>query len=262
MRMTGPLETLLTDAGQCPILRRIGVIGDSLSSGEHESLLGGVIGWHDYYEYSWGQFMARACGSTVYNFSCGGLMARDFLLRMREPLFNIYDPQKRCQAYIIALGVNEILHNLRGEMDMGAVADIHPDRPEDNAPTFCGYMGRILSCLKEIEPKCRVFLVTMPKGIVPQLQPLEKLHAELIREMAKLFDFTYVIDLYEHGPVQDEEFRRVYYVSDHLNAMGYLITARMMMTYIDHVIREHYEDFAQIAFVGREKDLHNEKYKW
>lgn len=47
------------------------LIGDSLSSGEHESLIAGQIGWHDDYEYSWGQFMARACGSKVYNFSCG-----------------------------------------------------------------------------------------------------------------------------------------------------------------------------------------------
>ena len=52
MRMTGPLANLLHDGGMCPIFRRIGVIGDSLSSGEHESLMDGQIGWHDYYEYS------------------------------------------------------------------------------------------------------------------------------------------------------------------------------------------------------------------
>ena len=262
MQMTGPLENLLSDAGMCPIFRRIGVIGDSLSSGEHESLIDGQIGWHDYYEYSWGQFMARACGSTVYNFSCGGLMARDFLLRIREPRFNIWDPQQRCQAYIIALGVNEILHNLRGEMYMGTVSDIHPDAPEKNAATFCGYMGRILSALKVIKPKCRIFLMTMPRGIAEPLQPLEKLHAQLIREMAKLFDFTYVIDFYEHACVYDEEFRRVYYVGDHLNAMGYLLTAKMTMTYIDHIIRENPADFAQVGFIGREQDMHHEKYVW
>lgn len=48
-----PLETLVNNGGYTAIFRRIGVVGDSLSSGEFESLdENGIKGYHDYFEYS------------------------------------------------------------------------------------------------------------------------------------------------------------------------------------------------------------------
>ena len=71
-----PLENLKYDGGFCGIFRKIGCVGDSLSSGEMESLNDkDEKGYHDYYEYSWGQYIARNIGSTVYNFSKGGMTA-------------------------------------------------------------------------------------------------------------------------------------------------------------------------------------------
>ena len=65
-----PLDRIVTDGGFCGIFRTIGCIGDSLSSGEFESLnADGTKGYHDFYDYSWGQYIGRACGSKVYNFS-------------------------------------------------------------------------------------------------------------------------------------------------------------------------------------------------
>ena len=59
-----PLERLLPDGGFCGIFRTIACIGDSLSSGEFESMNEeGKRGYHDYYEYSWGQYIARTIGS-------------------------------------------------------------------------------------------------------------------------------------------------------------------------------------------------------
>ncbi|MBR4934097.1 MAG: hypothetical protein IKZ03_06530, partial [Clostridia bacterium] len=68
-----PLDHLVTNGGYCGIFRTIVCIGDSLSSGELESFENGEIGYHDFYEYSWGQFMARDIGCKVYNCSKGGL---------------------------------------------------------------------------------------------------------------------------------------------------------------------------------------------
>ena len=51
-----PLETLVQDGGFVCIFRTIGCIGDSLSSGEFQSTKeDGSQGYHDMYEYSWGQ---------------------------------------------------------------------------------------------------------------------------------------------------------------------------------------------------------------
>ncbi len=75
-----PLDTIPADGGFCSIFRTIGCVGDSLSSGEFETLNSeNLQGWHDFYEYSWGQFMARTLGSKVINFSRGGMTAECFV---------------------------------------------------------------------------------------------------------------------------------------------------------------------------------------
>ena len=72
-----PLDNSVTNGGFCGIFRTIGCIGDSLSSGEFESCTDdGITGWHDMYDYSWGQYLARDAGCKVYNFSRGGMNCR------------------------------------------------------------------------------------------------------------------------------------------------------------------------------------------
>ena len=65
-----PLDTLVGDGGLCGVFRTIGCVGDSLSSGEFESLdASGNKTYHDMFEYSWGQYLARMAGLTARNFS-------------------------------------------------------------------------------------------------------------------------------------------------------------------------------------------------
>ena len=73
-----PLDNL-TDCGFCGILRTIGCVGDSLSSGEFETIdENGKRHYYDLFDYSWGQFMGRTLGSKVYNFSIGGMSAKQY----------------------------------------------------------------------------------------------------------------------------------------------------------------------------------------
>ena len=64
-----PLDKIAVNGGLCGIFRKIACIGDSLSSGEFESFENGKRGYHDYYDYSWGQFLAQDTGSEVLNLS-------------------------------------------------------------------------------------------------------------------------------------------------------------------------------------------------
>ena len=68
-----PLDNLVTDGGYASIFRTVAFVGDSLSSGEFETLdeTTGVRHYYDMFEYSWGQFAARMAGFTAYNFSRG-----------------------------------------------------------------------------------------------------------------------------------------------------------------------------------------------
>ena len=118
-----PLDELRPNGGFCGIFRTIGCIGDSLSSGEFESLdEEGNKGYHDEYEYSWGQYLARLTGSKVYNFSRGGMSAREYCESFAEAN-DFWNPDKLCQAYIIAMGVNDLMGQ---HQELGSLDDICP----------------------------------------------------------------------------------------------------------------------------------------
>lgn len=95
-----PLDNLICNGGFCGIFRTIGCIGDSLSSGEHEGTAAdGGKTYHDYYEYSWGQYMARNIGAKVYNFSRGGMTAEEYCERFAED--EAFGTKKRRAKHIL-----------------------------------------------------------------------------------------------------------------------------------------------------------------
>lgn len=242
-----PLDTIVEDGGYCRIFRTIGIVGDSLSSGEFESLdAEGNRGCHDYYEYSWGQYLARNCGCKVYNFSRGGMNAKWYLDTFADEN-DYWNPDYACQAYILALGVND----LNGKtLEIGTIEDIHPDDYTKNAETYAGLYGRIIQRLKEIQPHAKFFLMTVPNDVEIPCPGMR----ELLYQMAELFDSTYVIDLYEYGPLYDKAFREKFFLSGHMNPMGYIFTAQMVTSYIDYIVRHNMEDFKKVGFIGTEHD--------
>lgn len=252
-----PLDNIVQDGGFCKIFRTIGCIGDSLASGEFQSRdENGMPGYHDFYEYSWGQFIARETGSKVYNFSKGGMTAETYITSFAEQK-GYWDEDKLCQAYIIALGVNDILNQ---KQELGTVKDIRLDDFYSNTKNFAGNYAHIIQKLKVMQPNAKFFLMTMPSVTDELVNQKKEAHAKLLYDMAELFTNTYVIDLFKYAPVYDKEFKRNFYLDGHMNPAGYILTAKMVMSYIDYIIRNNPEDFAQVGFIG--KPYHNHKAKW
>ncbi len=256
-----PLAEIKTDGGFVSIFRTIGFIGDSLSSGEHESYNEQTgKGYHDYFEYSWGQFIGRKCGLTAYSFSRGGLTAKTF--NDYQNMTQCFRKELACQAYVIALGVNDMSH-LDGYKDgFGTISDVDFNDYKNNKDSFVGWYVRIVQEIRELQPKARIFVVTTPTES-PETEVKKQRYdmlAEFLRELPKYFEFLYTIDLRKYAPLYDEEFGKVYFCGGHMNAMGYKFTADMISTYMDYIIRKNYEDFTQVGFIG--KDVHNETRKW
>ncbi len=239
-----PLDRIVTDGGFTGIFRRIACIGDSLSSGEFESRdSDGKPGYHDFYEYSWGQYIARSTGSKVYNFSKGGMTAKVYMEEFADNL-GFFGKDKLCQAYIIALGVYD-LFGLK--MDVGSTGDVNKKDYTKNAKTFAGYYAQIIQKLKLLQPRAKFFLVSMPKEN-DEFDAIRKGHRDLLEEFTKFFDNTYLIDLYTYAPVYDKDFKDKYY-RGHMTPTGYVITARMIESYIDYIIRKTPDDFAEVGFI-------------
>ncbi len=250
-----PLDNIVSDGGFCSIFRTIACVGDSLSSGEFESLNeNGEKGYHDYFEYSWGQFLARETGSKVYNFSRGGMTAREYCESFAESK-DFWNPELKAQAYIIALGVNDLCNRKK---PIGSIDDIDLNDYNNNKDTFAGNYGKIIQRYKEIQPKAKFFLVGFPKG---RDQTIIAEHTKLLKELANLFDYTYVLDLCKYGTDYDSpEFRKAFFLGGHMNPMGYKFMAKVIMSYIDYIIRANPEDFAQVGFIGT--DFFNCSAKW
>lgn len=251
-----PLDRMVTDGGLCGIFRTLGCIGDSLSSGEFESMNeAGERNYHDYYDYSWGQYISRSAGCKVTNFSRGGMTASEYWNSFAEAN-GYWSTDRLCQAYILALGVNDILNQ---RQELGSLSDIHLEDYSQNAESFAGYYARIIQRLKTMQPQARFFLMTMPRE-GDENDPLRAAHAKLLADMTGIFDHTYLLDFFTYAPVYDKAFKRRYYLGGHMNPAGYILTARMTESYIDYIIRHHMEDFAQAGFIGT--PYHNVSAKW
>lgn len=242
-----PLDNLTADGGFCNIFRRIAFVGDSLSSGEIE-ILGkdDARSYFDMFEYSWGQYIARAIGAEGYSFSRGGMSAREYCEGFADSN-RMWDSSKACQAYVIALGVNDISQDGN---KLGSVDDVDTENCENNKKTFTGYYAKIIQRYKKMQPRAKFFLMTIPRGNGGERGEIEDMHSEILYKLADMFDNTYVMDFRKYAPEYDEDFHKKFFLNGHLSTMGYSLTAKMVMSYMDYIIRHNYEDFKDVQLIG------------
>lgn len=242
-----PLERLVDGYSLTSVFRKIAFIGDSLSSGEFETRNGqGNACNYDMFEYSWGQYIARKNGLTAFNFSRGGMTAKWYLDSFADEN-GFWDKNKASQAYVIALGINDVINQ---HMKIGSVSDVDANDYRNNKPTFAGYYAQIISRYKEISPDAKFFFVTFPddKTLCPEPETLAV--NELLYKLTEIFENSYVIDLYKYGPVYDKKFRTEFFLYGHMAPTGYVLTAKLIDSYIDYIIRHNAEEFKNVAFIN------------
>jgi hypothetical protein len=249
-----PLERLVESYSYTSVFRKMAFVGDSLSSGEFQLRdPQGKSRYHDMFEYSWGQYIARANGLLAYNFSKGGMTAQEYVDTFAAER-GYWDKDKAAQAYVIALGVNDIYNQHR---EIGTLEDVHPEDYTKNAKNFIGYYAQIVSRYKEISPDAKFFFVTFPNEPGRREKEERDIVIKLLYGLCDIFDNCYVIDLYKYGPEYDAEFGENLWMFGHMNPMGYIVTARLIDSYIDYIVRHNPKDFQTIGFVTKDSE-----YKW
>lgn len=157
------------------VFRRFGVVGDSYASGE---LYYGSA-FHDKYDNSWGQIMARKHGTECVNYSGGGLTTRSWLTNSKGlSLLKNTDP---CDIYYLTLGIND--SNNLGLDYIGSSADI-----STKADTFYGNYARIIAEIKAHAPKAKIVLFTIREN-----SDVREAFNEAIKEIAKLHGVPYIV---------------------------------------------------------------------
>jgi hypothetical protein len=158
----------------------IGVVGDSYASGV--IYIGGSSQGNNY-TISWPQIMSRDLGSTCYNYSWGGADTLDFLTKNDRGLPKLLsdDPKK---VYILALQINDQsgVDGKTGAEWLGTIEDIDLVDPTQNARSYCGCYGKIISAIKSHAPDAKIVLM---KHVTTSA--LYEAYNDTIDEIAELF---------------------------------------------------------------------------
>lgn len=178
------------------------------------------------------------------NFTRGGMTAKEYNESWADE-HDFYNPKYKSQAYIIALGVNDIL-NLKGEL--GNIKDIDINNYNNNKDTFAGQYGKIIQKYKAINKDAKFFLVTMPKDCRDSDKDKvdKKAFKELLKQMCELFTNTYLVDLYERLEYTFE-MNKQYFMHGHLNPMGYVFTADVIDQLIDENVANNVDEFKLVG---------------
>ena len=236
------LKDIEKDVPWLSIFRTVAFIGDSMASGEVVSRdENGSPQFNDFYEYSWGQFMARKFGFTAYNFSRGGMTCKEYLESFADRN-RCFAPEKAAQAYFIALGLNDVNRGVK----VGTAAD------SDDLDTLAGQYTKIIARYRAIQPRAVFFLVTMPRAYSDSadLRRKKEEHRAFLHEISSREKNLYVIDLFEYAPEHDETFMRRHYLNGHLTVAGYLLTAEQISRLANDIICQRIEEFRESGFIG------------
>lgn len=215
------------------LFEKMGVIGDSWASG--------VVypdGQHgeNKYNISWPQVLGRKHGIDVTNFTKGGLRCDTWLTDAMG--LTLLNSESAKNLYVVALGINDTTAIDNGTLTLGTTSDIDVNNSSNNANTFYGYYGKIISAIKTKAPNAKIILSTIPRSDKPTYATVNN----AIIEIANLFNTPYIVAL------NDSLFTSDYFVtqtkvSSHPTAPSYSGMANAYSKLISKCIVENYQYF-------------------
>lgn len=248
---SNPLATLLENGGYTNIFNKISCIGDSLTEGVFEYTENGEVKYagksQGFEPYSYPSQLARMTGANVGNYGVGGVTAKSWLATTE--CANCFKADNKSQAYIIALGTNDT--NYDGNAD----TDIDTSNYNNNADTFVGNYAKIIQKCLELQPKAKVFVVTIPKTRPDNHHAWTTGNSQIKAISEKLN--VYVLDLFVYSESHDnpENYKKHFYTGGHRNTIGYRRLAMEYATYISWIIYNNPDDFRNVQYIGTDYEF-------
>lgn len=250
---SNPLSNLLENGGYTSIFSKISCIGDSLTEGVFEYTENGEVKYagipQGFEPYSYPSQLARMTGANVGNYGVGGATAKSWLTT--AACEKCFKEENKSQAYIIALGTNDT--NYDGNVD----TDIDISNYNNNADTFVGNYAKIIQKCLELQPKAKVFVVTIPKTRTDYHHAWTTGNSQIKAIANKLG--VYVLDVFTYSESHDnpDEYKNHFYLGGHRSAIGYKQTAMEYATYISWIIYNNPDDFRDVQYIGTDYEFTN-----
>lgn len=250
---SNPLSNLLENGGYINIFNKISCIGDSLTEGVFEYTENGEVKYagkpQGLEPYSYPSQLARMINATVGNYGVGGATAKSWL--ETTACTDCFKEENKAQAYIIALGTNDTDYS--GNVE----TDIDLSNYNNNADNFVGNYAKIIQKCLELQPKAKVFVVTIPKTRADNHNAWTTGNNQ-IKAIAKKTG-VYVLDVFTYSESYDnpDEYKKHFYTGGHRNSVGYKRTAMEYATYISWIIYNNPDDFRNVQYIGTDYEFTN-----
>lgn len=201
--------------------KKFGVIGDSLSVGHFSNNSNRNL-W-----YSWPQSLARSLGNRAVNFGTSGDTVLTWWSTHASNGKNLLGSSgNKCQAYVVALGVND-----QAYVSLGTIDDVKDDYSQ-NSDTFYGGYARILSYIHEVNPQAPIFCLTD----VWLNSTRSAQYDEAVRSIVadnRFKNFCILVDMARDARSDFSVVKKEgYMMNDHNNAAGYSIGGKIVDRYI------------------------------
>ena len=246
-----PTTTKLSDSGFTRCFDKVFFIGDSLTEGIYDRTNDTQLDRERMQTYfSYPAYFKKLTNCEVVNEGLAGATAtnnEDAVLNYHGwiTMKNAKVESNLASAYVIYLGTNDISYY--GSFD--------GDAQSKNVITnsYGGYCA-IIDKIKEVQPKAKIFCVTLPKDRNNELT--RNVANTKIKEIVNSYTDCYLIDLEEYwqNDIELSEWISIYKNGGHLNALGYMEFATAIFNYINWIIKNNVSEFKQIQFIGTDNE--------
>lgn len=226
------------------MFERFGVVGDSFASGVIYT--GTETGDTPHYALSWVSNLARQSGVEGVSYAYGGLSTKTWLTNSTyglPKLLSDINGGNPCGLYILCLGINDSnsSRNPGGLSYLGSSADIDDSDYTQNADSFWGNYGRIISQIKSASPNSKIVMCNFKRVPTSATSEGYEPFRAAIEEIAAYFEIPCIrLD-------DDAFFNSSFYMSkmvgSHPTAPQYAGYAKGMNRLLSKCIAENYNYF-------------------
>ena len=213
------------------IFHRIGVIGDSLSSGELTYKVNDQWVFVDKYEYSWLSNIARTLGLEKAHYSQGGYTAKDFVDDSGGHKTRLLN-DTACNAYYIALGTND----KNQSYPLGTISDT-----KDTA-SFVGYMKNIIDVVHTKAPNAVIFLLSTYND----WNETNVSYSEIIEDISELYNYCFYLDFQKASAINTQT-EGIWSAGGHFSTAGYVYVANIILELTNKAVMDNGEYFFYFA---------------
>ena len=215
------------DPDYTKLMKKVGVVGDSLISGV---MYDGDTGKHCW-DYSWISNIFKPLGNEVFYFSHGGYCVKTWF-------DNNYDKKltdaEMCDTYFINFGTNDIW---RKEYSLGWSSDVV------GSNSFCGWYKKLIEFIHSYNPNSKIFCM----GLYDTSSDALKYNIQIF-EITKLYDYCYfcntLVATTVHTNINNDNLISNY----HPTSLGYLIIGDDFKRFINNIVSANKVSFKLSGF--------------